>query len=131
MGWIIAIIIFFIIFIVWLARKSKPKRTSSFSTTITQALPKTASRPKKTKEMLNLDIETKTACTIKMKQGIPHLEPAIKVRDVDIYTLGRVFRCFFAITECTKKFKISRVLSAQLCIKDTESTRLYSEWLRD
>lgn len=117
MGWIIVLIIFIVILIVWLARRREPTRTSSFSTTIAQAPPKAESRPNKTKELLKLGYERKMRVTIKYETGNPLPgEPALKVRDVDVYGFGEeYFDAFCHYRNAQRTFKISRVLSARLC----------------
>jgi hypothetical protein len=117
-GWIVVLIIIILILIsIWLARKKEPKRASTYSTTVTQAPPKTESRPKKTKELLKLGYEQKLRLTIKYETRNPvPREPAIKVRDVDIYGFGEeYFEAFCHYRNEIRTFKISRVLSARLC----------------
>ena len=135
MGWIIVLIIFVIILIAWLAGKREPTRTSPSSTTITQAPPRAGPRLKKTRELLKFGYERKLRLTIKYETGNPLPgEPAIKVRDVDIYGFGEeYFDAFCHYRNAQRTFKISRVLSVHLCDQTYQIPRDYvpSGWVTE
>ncbi|RLC62696.1 hypothetical protein DRO69_09970 [Candidatus Bathyarchaeota archaeon] len=113
MAWVLVLIIAVIILISWLAGRKQPRRTLPTSTTLAQTPPRTATKPKRTLELLKSGYERKLRLTIKYETGNPLPgEPAIKVRNVDIYGIGEeYFDAFCYFRNSLRTFKISRVLS--------------------
>lgn len=118
MGWIVVLIIFIIILAIWLTRKKEPAKRSSSQPTITEVPHRAASRQSKIRELLQLGHIRKLRLTIKYKTGNPPPgEPAIKIRDVDIYGISNKYGYFDAYCHyrsAQRTFKISRVLWARL-----------------
>jgi len=114
-GWVIVLIIAAIILIFWFAVRRQPRRTLPTSTNATQAPPRTIARLKKPRELLKFGYERKLRLTIHYKTGNPLPgEPALKVRDVDIYGIGdEYFDAFCHYRNSLRTFKISRVLSVR------------------
>ncbi len=116
MGWIVVLIIFVIILVIWLGRKKEPIRRSLSQPTITEVPRRAASKQSQIRELLQLGYIRKLRLTMKYKTGNPLPgEPAIKVRDIDIYGLGsEYFDAYCHYRSEQRTFRISRVISAQL-----------------
>lgn len=116
MGWIVVLLIAFIILVIWLSQKKQPAQRSSSQPTITGARRRAAPRHGKTHGLLHFGYTKKLRLTIKYETRNPLPgEPAIKIRDVDVYGLGDEYfdaYCHYRGTQRT--FKISRVLWARL-----------------
>jgi hypothetical protein len=116
MGWIVVLIIFVIILVIWLRRRKEPTQRLSSRPAITEVPRKAVSRQSKTRELLQLGYTRKLRLTIKYETRNPLPgEPAIKVRDIDIYGLGgEYFDAYCHYRSAQRTFKISRVLWARL-----------------
>jgi hypothetical protein len=116
-GWIVVLIIFIIILVIWLTRRKEPaQRSSSSQPTTTEVRRRAVPRHGKTRELLQLGYTRKLRLKIKYETGNPLPgEPAIKVRDIDIYGLGsEYFDAYCHYRSAQRTFKIVRVLWARL-----------------
>lgn len=116
MGWIVVLLIAFIILVIWLSQKKQPTQRSSSQPTITGVRRRAAPRHGKTRELLQLGYIKKLRLTIKYETRNPLPgEPAIKIRDVDVYRLGdEYFDAYCHFRNALRTFKISRVQWARL-----------------
>jgi len=116
MGWIVVLIIFVIILVIWLGRKKEPIQRSPSQLTTTEVRRRAVPRHGKTHELLQLGYTKKMRLTIKYETRNPLPgEPAMKVRDIDIYGLGsEYFDAYCHYRGAQRTFKISRVLWARL-----------------
>jgi predicted DNA-binding transcriptional regulator YafY len=115
-GWIVVLLILVIILVIWLSRKKEPAQRSSPRPTITEAPHRAASRQSEIRKLLRFAHMRKLRLTIKYETGNPMPgEPAMKVRDIDIYGLGSEYFDAYCHYRCAQRtFRISRVLRAQI-----------------
>lgn len=116
MGWIVVLLIFVIILVIWLGRKKEHIQRSPSQLTTTEVRRRAVPRHGKTHELLQLGYIKKMRLTIKYETRNPLPgEPAIKVRNIDIYGLGsEYFDAYCHYRGAQRTFKISRVLWARL-----------------
>jgi hypothetical protein len=116
MGWIVLIIIAIIVFWIWLSPKKQPVRKISTPSAITKVPPRVKGRESAIVKSLRLGYAKKLCIKMKYETGNPLPgEPAIKVRDIDIYGLGEeYFDAYCHYRGEQRTFKISRVISAEL-----------------
>lgn len=116
MGWIVVLIVFIIILVIWLSQKKEPIHRSSSQPPLNKVRRRAVPMHGKAHELLQLGFTKKLRLTIKY-ETLNHLpdEPAIKVRDIDIYGLGsEYFDAYCHYRRAQRTFKISRVLLARL-----------------
>ena len=89
MGWIVVLIIAIIVLWIWLSQKKQPVKTVSTPSTITK-IPHRAKGIENTMvKSLRLGYARKLRIKMKYETGNPlPREPAMKIRDIDIYGLG-------------------------------------------
>ena len=116
MGWIVVLIIVIIIFWIWLSQKKQPVRTVSTPSTMTKVSHRAKGRENEIVKSLRFGYARKLRVKMKYETGNPLPgEPAIRVRDIDIYGLGdEYFDAYCHYRSEQRTFKISRVISAQL-----------------
>ncbi len=116
MGWIVVLLIAIIVFWIWLGQKKQPVRTVSTPSPITKPSRRAKGRESEIVKSLRLGYARKLRVKIKYETGNPLPgEPAIKVRDIDIYGLGsEYFDAYCHYRSEQRTFRISRVISAQL-----------------
>jgi len=117
MGWIVILLIALIILVVWLSQRRRPSQNTSRQLTTTKVASKARSTESKTVELLRLGYTKKLRVTMEYETGNPMPgEPAIKVRDIDIYGLGNeYFDAYCHYRSAQRTFKISRVLWVRIC----------------
>jgi predicted DNA-binding transcriptional regulator YafY len=119
MGWIVVLIVLMTIIAIWLRRKKKPGQSPSSQRTATPVHRRAVPRYGKIRELLQLAYAKKIRLTIEYETRNPLPgEPAIKVRDIDIYGLsGEYFDAYCHHRSAQRTFKISRVLWIRLTTK--------------
>lgn len=116
MLWIVILIIAVIILFIWLGRRKEPTRKSPSQSITTEVRGRAAPRYGKTHELLQIGYTKNVRLTIKYETGNPLPgELAIKVRDIDIYSLGNgYFDAYCHYRNAQRTFKVSRVIWVRL-----------------
>jgi hypothetical protein len=116
MGWIVVLLIVVIILVIWLSQKKQPAQRASRQPTTAKVSRRAEIRQSEIGELLQLGYTKKLRLTMKYETRNPLPgEPAIKVRDIDIYGLGsEYFDVYCHYRSAQRTFKISRVLWARL-----------------
>lgn len=111
MFWVILILIVIVVVVIGSNRKKQPAQRSFPQATIPTMPGRAESGRSKITESLCLGYLEKVRLTIRYETGNPLPgEPAIKVRDVDIYGIGSEYFDAYCHYRCTHRtFKISRV----------------------
>ena len=117
MGWIVVILIAFIILVVWLSQRRRPSQNTSHQLTTAKVAGEARVTKNKTMELLRLAYTKRLRVTVEYETGNPKPEePARKVRDIDIYGLGNeYFDAYCHHRSAQRTFKISRVLWVRIC----------------
>jgi len=112
MGWFVILLIALIILVIWLSQRREPSQNTSRHLTTVEFSGKARVTKSKTIELLRLGYTRKLRVTMEYETGNPMPEePAIKVRDIDIYGLGsEYFDAYCHYRSAQRTFKISRVL---------------------
>lgn len=117
MGWIVILLIALIILVVWLSQRRRPSQNTSHQLTTAKVAGEARVTKNKTVELLRLGYTRRLRVTMEYETGNPMPgEPALKVRDIDIYGLGNeYFDAYCHHRSAQRTFKISRVLWVRIC----------------
>ncbi len=112
MGWIVILLVALVTLVIWLSQRRRPSQNASRHLTTAEFSGKAQVTKSKTIELLRLGYTRKLRVTMEYETGNPMPgEPAIKVRDINIYGLGsEYFDAYCHYRSAQRTFKISRVL---------------------
>lgn len=133
MGWIVVILILVIVLVIWSNEKKQPAQRSFPQATIPTVSRRAESGRNKIGDSLRVAYAEKVRLAIRYETGNPLPgEPAIKVRNVDIYGLGsEYFDAYCYYRNAQRTFKVSRVLWVQMSDERYQIPASYvpSDWV--